>query len=160
MFGMMIIMSMGAPGINPKRPYGNSFVMGDIVEILNIENDLWDEDGNDLPDTEELRDYLHTLHIETKTALEIILGCQTFDTGIYIRDSEYSSDPWRLATPEEAKPYIEKIETERIRREEGNLSYKIRQLELAISEKKELIEEQIDELKKLRKSLKRLKNDQ
>ena len=31
----------GAPAIDPKRPYGNSWVYGDIAETLKLEPDLF-----------------------------------------------------------------------------------------------------------------------
>lgn len=55
----------GAPEIDPKRPYGNSWVEGDIHEILT--------GGNQMELTEELEDKYNRLHRETQTALQIVL---------------------------------------------------------------------------------------
>jgi hypothetical protein len=39
----------GAPGINPKKPYGNSYVQRDIARILDAPDDDWElEDGERL----------------------------------------------------------------------------------------------------------------
>lgn len=64
----------GAPEIDPKRPYGNSFVAGDVAEIL----------GRDRPEyrSQESTDLLR-IHYETLEALQIILQLQTFEPGIY-----------------------------------------------------------------------------
>ena len=72
----------GAPEINPKRPYGNSWVAGDIHEILfgNCPEDLDDE----------LEDKYYNLHRETETALQIVLGTGKFEAGIYRRIDPYS----------------------------------------------------------------------
>lgn len=62
----------GAPEIDPKRPYGNSDVLRDIARIVGLE---WDddamEDGGLQPDTLA---WLNTLHRETETALQLVLG--------------------------------------------------------------------------------------
>jgi hypothetical protein len=55
----------GAPAIDPKRPYGNSNVEGDVAEILGIE---WD--GED----RVKRDELFNIHAGTNTAMGILLS--------------------------------------------------------------------------------------
>lgn len=57
----------GAPAVDPKRPYGNSNVYGDIGEILGIEPD---ENGEF---TDEQYDYMLKLHKELETVLQIIV---------------------------------------------------------------------------------------
>lgn len=57
----------GAPAVNPKRPYGNSDVYGDIGEILGIEPN---ENGEF---TDEQYDYMLKLHKELETVLQIIV---------------------------------------------------------------------------------------
>jgi hypothetical protein len=70
----------GAPEIDPKRPYGNSDVEGDIREILGIEGET--EGG------------LRELHEQMQTVLQIALATGTFEAGDYERDPyEYRS--WR-----------------------------------------------------------------
>jgi hypothetical protein len=73
----------GAPEIDPKRPYGNSDVNGDIHKILT---------GEDLsPDSDVDYDELHR---QTETALQIVLHVGKFEPGVYVCDTYRSN--WRL----------------------------------------------------------------
>lgn len=76
----------GAPEIDPKRPYGNSYVVGDIHCIL--EGGHEDDDLTD----EQIEEY-EKLHRETQTALQIILTTGKFETGSYMC-KPYSTD-WK-----------------------------------------------------------------
>jgi hypothetical protein len=80
-------MEHGAPSIDPKRPYGDSFVYADIAEILEVRpsyrGDWTDEDYN----------YMNQMHSETATVLQIILKTGKMETGIY-EASEYGQD-WK-----------------------------------------------------------------
>jgi hypothetical protein len=58
----------GAPEINPKRPYGNSFVAGDVARILQIP--IHDE-GDGM--TERQQEEMLTYHLQTKEALQFVL---------------------------------------------------------------------------------------
>lgn len=58
----------GAPAINPKRPYGNSDVPGDIAEILGWSYDDEDEDAYD-----EIAERAHTIHHEMQEVLQIVV---------------------------------------------------------------------------------------
>lgn len=69
----------GAPAIDPKRPYGNSDVIGDIAELLDI--DLEELDGYEGDRSEELRD----LHRETLTVLQLAIATGEFREGTYRR---------------------------------------------------------------------------
>ena len=75
------------PGINPKRPYGNSYVLDDILEIIDYEKN---------PDYEEWSktqlDYALALHKEMVTVLEIICNTAKVATGIY----QMPEDDWIL----------------------------------------------------------------
>ena len=75
----------GAPAIDCKRPYGNSYVEGDVLEILGVEPAHSHRDG-----TEEYSDeqevYARKLHEETLMALQIILATAKIETGIYEAD--------------------------------------------------------------------------
>lgn len=83
----------GAPGIDPKRPYGNSNVYGDIAEILDVPESTWtDEELNPLLDAEWR--FLR-LHVETAIALQIALATSEFRTGRYVRGGEWDSGRWR-----------------------------------------------------------------
>jgi hypothetical protein len=74
----------GAPGINCKRPYGNSHVWGDIAEILELPDSEWaDEDMSPLPDAEWR---FMRLHVETGIALQIVLATGEFRAGSYRRE--------------------------------------------------------------------------
>lgn len=83
----------GSPSIDPKRPYGNSNVYGDIAEILGV------------PDSERADEYLNPsldarwrflrLHVETAIALQIALATGEFRTGRYIRDDKWDSRRWK-----------------------------------------------------------------
>ena len=80
----------GAPEIDPKRPYGNSDVNGDIHKILT---------GEDLsPDSDV--DY-YELHRQTETALQIVLRVGKFEPGVYVCDTYRSN--WRLESSENLK---------------------------------------------------------
>ena len=67
----------GAPEIDPKRPYGNSYVYGDIAEILGIKKD---EDG-EFP--EEDIAYMGRVHVETTTVLKIAVMTGIMEIGTY-----------------------------------------------------------------------------
>ena len=81
----------GAPEIDCKRPYGNSDVLGDIAEILEIPDSEWaDEDMDPLPDYGQR--FLR-LHVETAVALQIALSTGEFRTGRYTRED--GSHGWK-----------------------------------------------------------------
>lgn len=102
----------GAPEIDPKRPYGNSSVEQDMIEILGLKElkegiyefvlfgDKWLLKGEDKyniylegADEEKLLKKLNELHKETETALQICLTTQKFEIGKYEAE-EYSND-WK-----------------------------------------------------------------
>jgi hypothetical protein len=85
----------GAPGINPKKPYGGSWVERDIVEILDIPSEDWDwEDLDEDPVPPEVGERLMRLHVETMVALQIVLATGEFRPCLYRRDTSGSID-WR-----------------------------------------------------------------
>jgi hypothetical protein len=77
----------GAPSIDCKRPYGNSSVVSDILEIL----------GFPIPEEvpESLSDYATNLHAEMETALQIFLCTQSFSVGTYEKTDEYGARSWK-----------------------------------------------------------------
>lgn len=75
----------GAPEVHAKRPYGNSFVPGDVAEILGIE--LIDDDDAAI-------DRLLAIHKETAIALQIILCTGCFEPGDYVRPELYDTRTW------------------------------------------------------------------
>jgi hypothetical protein len=85
----------GAPAIDPKRPYGNSSVEEDIIEILG-----WDsgeccphcgEHILDIP--EDLLERAYDIHHETETVLQIFLSTGEMKAGCY-RKVNYKQ--WQL----------------------------------------------------------------
>jgi hypothetical protein len=77
----------GAPEIDPKRPYGNSDVPGDIHYILT---------GKYEQISDDLCDAYYELHSKTETALQIVLRTGKFEPGVY-ECSPYTSD-WKPVT--------------------------------------------------------------
>lgn len=71
----------GAPSVDPKRPFGNSYVEGDIASILEI-IPFKDSDG-ELHFTKEQIDKCNKIYKETETALQIVLSTKSFITGLY-----------------------------------------------------------------------------
>jgi hypothetical protein len=80
----------GAPEINPKRPYGNSDVIGDIHEILTGTYSSWEDIS------EEIENKYNKLHKETETALQIVLSTQSFLPGRYRKIHPYGKDWERI----------------------------------------------------------------
>ena len=84
----------GAPSIDCKRPYGNSYAEGDITEILGVELFVVDNYGGGYLSQEQV-DYCRDIHRETETALQIILATGQFEPGKYVADNY--TDNWRRA---------------------------------------------------------------
>ena len=81
----------GAPSIDPKRPYGNSNVYGDIAEILGVpDSERTDEEPSPEAEWRFLR-----LHVESAIALQIALATGEFRTGRFVRDDQWDSRSWR-----------------------------------------------------------------
>jgi hypothetical protein len=77
----------GAPAIDCKRPYGNSYVEKDVAQILS-----WPVTDDGLLRVQEGR--ARQLHEETEVVLQIILRTGVMQTGDYVR-SETFTDDWR-----------------------------------------------------------------
>ena len=110
----------GAPEVNPKRPYGNSHVVGDMAEILQVT----------VPDRDEVeydkfcRD-MNRLHQETATALQIVLQTKSFEPGQYIREN-YST--WKKVEADidtEIAELEEIVELKRRQLEEGEYQLQV-----------------------------------
>jgi hypothetical protein len=82
-------LEFGAPGIDPKRPYGNSNVFADIAEILEVPDSEWMDAYEGLIPDAEWR-FLR-LHVETAIALQIGLATREFRAGRYVRGNEWDS---------------------------------------------------------------------
>ena len=79
----------GAPAIDCKRPYGNSDVLADIAEALEMpEAEAIMETGEISP---ELETAFTKLHAETAVVLQIALATGEFRPGHYVR-SRYGND--------------------------------------------------------------------
>lgn len=94
----------GAPEIDPKRPYGNSDVIGDMIEIFGkeVKRGIFkvdiggyeyyvtvDEDSEDMDD---LKRTLNKLHKETETVLQIALQTGMFKEGKYKLKDKYGGN--------------------------------------------------------------------
>jgi len=103
----------GAPEVDPKRPYGNSDVYQDMLEILGLKElkkgiyefklngKRWLLKGEDKyniylegPDEQDLCEDLLKLHKDTAMALQIVLSTSKFEPGIYSTE-DYTSE-WKL----------------------------------------------------------------
>ena len=96
----------GAPAVGIKRPYGNGDVLGDVAEILYgdrraSQDDYIDFNSEGMMKRVTLKDGrvlsesdLRRLHRETATAMQIVLECQTFETGTYVKTESYTSRGW------------------------------------------------------------------
>lgn len=77
----------GSAGIDPKRPYGNSYVERDIAEILDASDGDWEyEAGERAYVTEEAEHRFTRLHVETMVALQVVLAVGEFRPGHYRRN--------------------------------------------------------------------------
>jgi hypothetical protein len=76
----------GGAGIDPKRPYGNSYVERDIAEILDAPDEDWEyDDGEKAYVTDEAEERFMRLHVETMFVLQIVLAAGEFRPGRYRR---------------------------------------------------------------------------
>jgi len=89
----------GAPEINPKRPYGNSDVSSDVIKLLG--KATFEEVrrfGLYEPYPDDMMFAAGLVHKQTVTALQIVLGCQTFEPGAFRYISgPYESPKWERA---------------------------------------------------------------
>jgi hypothetical protein len=79
-------LGLGAPLIDPKRPYGNSQVYADIAEILGLPDSDW-ADEELIPSLDSAWRFIR-LHVETAIALQIALATGEFRAGRYVRDDD------------------------------------------------------------------------
>jgi hypothetical protein len=77
----------GAPSIDPKRPFGNSYVFGDIGRILGIEPD---ENGGYSDDVETR---MMEIYRDLQFVLQIAISTGSFKVGKY-RAKLYTND-WK-----------------------------------------------------------------
>lgn len=85
----------GAPEVDPKRPYGNSDVYGDLAEILKLEpvsvNEYDESEFSDAQRADMLR-----VHKEMQTVLNILarVAIDGIATGWYATGTAYGND-WK-----------------------------------------------------------------
>lgn len=84
----------GATEIDPKRPYGNSYVEGDMLEILNMQGDIEESNGSHSC-SPALERKLFLLHVETSIALQICMALQTFETGKHTCGEDWICGEWK-----------------------------------------------------------------
>jgi hypothetical protein len=87
----------GAPGIDPKRPYGNSDLHRDVAQLLGIALEVADEWEGPIPSVAQQK-HLEKIHRETETALQIVLATQSFEPGEY--ETPRYTNKWRRVTTE------------------------------------------------------------
>lgn len=85
----------GAPEIDPKRPYGNSDVPGDVAGILG-----WEYDADDDMPT-HMEELAEALHRDTQLALQVVLTAGSFEPGLYRRT--WPRNDWHPVSPDQAK---------------------------------------------------------
>jgi ribosomal protein S27AE len=84
----------GAPGIDEKRPFGNSgsaYIEREICEYLDLEPVATDHEGRDVYDDDEKHEAIDTYN-ELDTALRIVLSHQTFTPGVFVKENLYLDD--------------------------------------------------------------------
>jgi hypothetical protein len=76
----------GSPAVDPKRPFGNSDVYQDMLEILGLHQpDEWTDIAP------EQADYLNSIYAQTAVALQILVSTGNVEPGEYTRE-KYSSN--------------------------------------------------------------------
>lgn len=77
-------MEFGAPTVDPKRPYGNGDVYGDIGEILGWEKEeLESEYYDEYTYSDEQRKAMDKLHREMEIVLQILVKNLSIELGEY-----------------------------------------------------------------------------
>jgi hypothetical protein len=86
----------GAPAVNCKRPYGNSYVPPDVAKILGVTLPDEDDDDGDEEYDKKVAEIMR-FHYESHIALDIILQLKTFELGTYknIAPDKYSKPKWK-----------------------------------------------------------------
>lgn len=87
----------GVPAPGLKRPYGNSYVVGDIAEILGWDLS-WRDDDEEMPD--EMLDRALKIHREMETVMQIITCTLSCRAGTYRKTETYNSLSWERVEDE------------------------------------------------------------
>lgn len=83
----------GAPGLDPKRPYGNSDVYRDLGEIVGVRPPVGEDEH-----TDEQRAVLRAVHEQMRDVLQILVRrpCAGLAAGqVYERAAAW--EPWEFA---------------------------------------------------------------
>lgn len=83
----------GAPSIDPKRPYGNSDVEGDVLNLLKEFPDDPGDETREAQFTEAQLRKAAKLHKETEMALQVVLSTGCFEPGVY--EAERYTRDWK-----------------------------------------------------------------
>ena len=75
----------GVPGVDAKRPFGNSDEAGDVHEILG-----WSLDDR----SRNTDDKAYALLAELETALQVVLVTRSFELGAYRQADRYRYNSW------------------------------------------------------------------
>ena len=90
-----MIVNMVPPYIDPKKPYNNSDIVGDVAPLLGIEPVPTDDGDTHWPPGTS--DAVRCVHRELELALQIVLATKSFVPGEYEAD-KYQHN-WRLVKP-------------------------------------------------------------
>ena len=82
----------GAPGIDPKRPYGNSDVQQDICSILGWNKMNAGDEDCEYADRQLER--ASEIHKELKTVLQIVLSVGRVEPGEYVSTDDICNRTW------------------------------------------------------------------
>lgn len=96
----------GCVSQDPKRPYGNGDVIGDLYEI--IYGETWDEDESGYM-SGTLTDELMDIHVEMGVVVQILVLSTAndfpFEVGRkYVKKERYNSLSWRPAVEDTVSP--------------------------------------------------------
>ena len=86
--------AVGAPAIDAKRPYGNTEIEKDMVEILDIPIICSEADDVESRIGSPAYERLLQLHHDTETVLQIVLHTRSFVPGKYVIESWFD-DTWK-----------------------------------------------------------------
>lgn len=85
----------GAPAVGQKRPYGNSDVVGDIIEILGWGDEKeWSEEDGYWSFKKDVEQKALAIHSEMATVFQIAACTLKFEVGAYKKMDEYNVLSW------------------------------------------------------------------
>ena len=81
--------AFGAPGVDTKRPYGDSDVITTLAHILQIKGT--EDEWGDVEYRTDQYDLMYRMHRETQVVLQIGIDTGSFKAGLYRRSSPYAA---------------------------------------------------------------------